>query len=103
MKRFIGVLYPHNNENIVKDFLHRSKEACNPGHVPELFNQNIKGGGGKHKIAIKSQNDKLDCVLLLFRDIVPLWDGRKSYQLCNHKFEPNFFYTTCQENFRYEV
>ena len=81
------------NRKIVDIFFKRSKESCNLANFPDIFNFNkLRGGGEKHRVAIKSENIILDSVLSMFRDMVPLWHNMDSHLLCNHRGEPACFY-----------
>ena len=80
-------------ENIVNHFFERSKGSCNPEDTPDICNLKLRGGGQEnHKVGIKSNINVLDCVLSLFRDLVPLWHAMDWHPLYNHKLEPNCFY-----------
>ena len=81
------------NEIIVNNFFNRSKDSSNPKYFPDMLNPNkLKGGCCSRKVAIKSENRKLDSVLSFFGGMAPLWYGLDSHKLCNHKQQPNCFY-----------
>ena len=75
-------------------FFNRSEDSCHSNEFPDLFNLKLRGGGTNHRVAVKSKNRLLDCVLSLFRDIEILWRSNemKSHPLCDHKLQPNCFY-----------
>ena len=80
-------------EIIVNDFFKRSSQSCNAEEIHDIFNLKLRGGGNKkNKVAIKSNNDTIDCVLSFFRDMVPLWQEMDFHPLCDHKSNPKCFY-----------
>ena len=91
-EKFDGITVYSKND-LVNNFFIRSKDSCKPKEFPDLFNLKLRGGGNKqHKVGIKSNNNALDCVFSLFRDMVPLWHEIDSHLLCDHKLEPSCFY-----------
>ena len=51
-----GVKSNHKNECIVNNFFERSEDSCNPSEIPDLLSLKLRGGGSKHKVALKSEN-----------------------------------------------
>ena len=83
----------YTKNDLVNNFFTRSEDSCKPEEFPDLFNLKLRGGGNKqHKVGIKSNNNTLDCVLSIFRDMVPIWHEIEPHPLCDHKLEPSCFY-----------